>query len=299
MIIDRSWALPYDVDDAWGKRGFLARHFPYIYFSDDAIIPTDSQGFRKPIDAETVSEGFHSIEAKSRYICLGGSTTFGWYVDINDAYPSILETHLNDCSVFNFGLGAFNLNSAVHVLVELLRHEIVPTKVIFLDGVNEKQGYRQAHNGYEKFQEEYHDWSLFSKLFDDLSDDMFRRARRYFEQLKSRPLELPSDEKIISFAHDQARSYIQSYKFIIKLADAYNFQPHFFLQPSLLDILPGVAPLRQKYIKEVYRCITLDESVVSVDLSVEMELESSWFIDWQHIDRHGNEALAKAISKHL
>lgn len=301
MIIRRTWAEDVEVPDAWSAPGKLAKHRIYLYWSHPEHFPCDARGFRIPAGFASFEEKYRKSERRQRIFCFGGSTTFGWYCAYTDSYPHHLESLLEDAAVFNCGLGGSDLRGALDLLVDLLRGGFVPDLAIFLDGVNEKQGWLQAVMGQERYEEMFYLYPYFREQIErrGIGRWLARCGERFRRGWERRTAGRESRPDPLRFVQDQGDSYLRTCTAIRTLAPAWPVDVRLYLQPTLWDVLAPERSLRYEYMKAVYRHITVGSEGLVKDLSVGTRLEPGMFIDWQHCTGPGNRVLAEDIARAL
>src|SRR5262249_27453175 len=93
----------------------------------------------------------------------GGSTTFGYYVSDEHAWPSYLSRILNEAAgvevqVTNYGRGYFNPSQEAILFTDLLKSGHRPSLAVFMDGVNPLEAEdvpnftKEVAEGYRKLQ---------------------------------------------------------------------------------------------------------------------------------------------------
>ncbi len=308
MIIKRPWAKDIEVDDRWDIPCGITRHRIYIYWAHPELMPCDGMGIRIPTGFSSFKEKYERSRDQQRIFCFGGSTTMGVFCDYADSYPHHLEKLLGNAAVFNFGLGGCDLKYSMYLLIDLLRWGYLPDLIIFLDGINEKQGWFQSLNGYKSYQETSCQYGYFSTLIKEHRPHMtfdWKKQQSFISKIKKFVSKMKESKKRpetpgnpFRFVSEQAQYYIMTKEIIRKLAQGWNIKTKFLLQPVLWDTWKQATDNRHTYLKMLYKDITKGCPEVS-DLSEKVSLDPSEFIDWQHLIPSGNKALAEAIAQEV
>lgn len=293
--IDRHWHQNAFVSKSWFKKGTLAKHRLYFYWQDKEF-PCDEYGFRLPKNLENF-ESRYKKDKKKKIFCLGGSTTWGQFCNNEETYPSFLQNFFDDkISVYNFGGCDSDCRTQIYILIDLLRKNFLPDYVIFLDGINEKNGWLNKSRGLE-----YSEMNLHYNFFDFLM-----KKNSYLSQLKE-AIQFRFKKKIngslslkkvnfdpMCFVKELSDSYLQSIQLVIKLSKTFKFQFYSFLQPVVYDIIDE-NPDRYLHIKGFYKNVIQNSTGNVFDISKNSNIKKENFLDWQHLDSDGNKALAGAI----
>ena len=143
MIVQRKWSnTKIEIDKRWFKKNKIAKHRIYQIWDDADLFPCDNYGVRIPVPYSDISERYFSLKKSEKKIfCFGGSTTFGWFVNYKHSYPVYLDNILKNYSVFNLGVPGSDVRQSLYLLIDMLRINLIPDMVIFLDGINEKQAF--------------------------------------------------------------------------------------------------------------------------------------------------------------
>ena len=152
MKLYRKWSSPFVIGKEWNIESELAKHRIYEIWRNKKSFPCDDYGLRKPISYSRIEEKYKKNIDKKKIFCFGGSTTFGWYMPYESSYPHHLEIITgNNVVTFNVGICGSDISQNVYLLLDLLRIGLVPDQVIFLDGINEKQGFIQSMSNYKNY----------------------------------------------------------------------------------------------------------------------------------------------------
>jgi len=161
----------------------------------------------------------------------GGSTTFGYGVDDASTIPSHLQKHLSNLypekniNVFNFGRAYYYSTQELSMLLQLIRNRHVPAIAIFIHGLNE-------------WQTEPHYTKEMSSIFEAYNYKQYKLFRGFIEKsslmhavrkLKSYVVGQP--EKEYRDPIDIHKSYQKNKEITNILAEEFNFQTYFFIQP--------------------------------------------------------------------
>jgi lysophospholipase L1-like esterase len=303
----RKWVDDVEFPEVWNVPFSIAKHNVYMYWSHPTLYPCDQMGFRVPSRFKSFKEKYFQSEGVKRIFCLGGSTTFGLFDAYENSYPHKLECSLRSVEVFNFGLCGLDSTGSMHVLLDLLRLGYVPDVVVFLDGINEKQGWLQASEGHQKYEEISWQYRCFREAIYEgnvpmtlrwqKKEGIIGRLRRKLVKLRGANTPKPNHDPM-RFVESQSDSYTKTNKAIRNVASAWGFEVKFFLEPTVWDVWGGAHDLHYDYIKSLYGSVVAGNSHV-VDLSNQVLLSAEDFIEWKHLNAHGHEMLAKAIAHYL
>lgn len=137
-VVKRNYAhmAPADVDDLLKATATMRYRFaPWVGMRE------------RPVTSRFVNVNAHGIRSNGRPLgsiseirdaiwFFGGSTTFGYGVTDEESIPAQLEKAIGH-PVMNFGVAAFFSAQENLQLVQFLRFGYRPSKVVFLDGINE------------------------------------------------------------------------------------------------------------------------------------------------------------------
>tara|TARA_B100002052_G_C15880793_1_gene599133 strand:+ start:425 stop:1324 length:900 start_codon:yes stop_codon:yes gene_type:complete len=290
----RPWSDSVSFDPRWKPNGRLARHRPYFFYEDDDLAPCDPQGFRVPTGHLSIAQKYQETKPSEQVFCYGGSTTFGVYCSYDDAYPAQLERLINR-PCFNMGLQTLDLYGSYLNFVDHLRVGLVPEVAVFLDGVNENQGFIQSvEDNSHDYAAEFRQYRGFRDLI--LNASIKHRFMRYFLNTASEKHNNKSSDPY-RFVYEQAQHYHLSRRAIEKIACAFGFRVVFLLQPCVWDVWEdGADDPRYVYLKALYKEILRQPDHGITDISSEVSLVPECFYDWAHINSEGNAALAETIA---
>jgi hypothetical protein len=321
--LHRSWGSPVKVENYW--------HNPLELLKSQAIlghssreVPSDFLGFR-------IDTGL-SLESKPKYLiknsqlievaCFGGSTTFGYYSNYKDSWPSLLNTIFSNANVRNFGLVKGDLWQSLRSLCDLLRHGYRPDICIFFDGVNQYSGMLQWESGwsdYKPVSPQY--WNLKS-IYDGYHGNSIARyitkhkrlianlqvniSKLIPSKIKTRiKLHKPNlvqkqNQQIEKFIKEEALLYSQTKEVIVNLLNSFGcMKSIFILQPTVYNLINLPLNPKHDYLMKLYDEICKHDTSV-INLATKLEgLDPTHFIDWVHTDSSGNLALAQQIFKIL
>lgn len=302
----RQWGPDVDISEDWSVPFSIAKGGAYMYWTHPILYPCDKSGFRIPPGHSSFEEKYLRAEGLKKIFCIGGSTTFGLFNSYEDSYPRQLERLHENVAVFNFGLCGMDATGSMHVLLDLLRSGYLPDLVIFLDGINEKQGWMQASEGRETYEEISWKYRCFHEVVynDNVPMTLSWKKKELFSGLQDE-LAMPCAPEVkmarndpLKFVGDQAGAYTKTKLTTQALANAWGFETLFFLEPTVWDVWGGEHDLHFDYIKLLYNNVMGRNEDVT-DLSKATTLKPEHFIEWKHLDAQGNARLASAIAANL
>jgi len=161
----------------------------------------------------------------------GGSTTFGYRVADESTIPAHIQKIYAErypektINVFNFGVPYYYSTQELILLLDLIKNNHIPSIAIFLDGLNEGQDEpfftkRMARSftaiNYNKFEQ-------LKILIADIP--LFRVINHFIKNKNEKQFE----EQLDSITTRD--NYVTTKKMISGIADSYNFEAYFFIQP--------------------------------------------------------------------
>lgn len=270
--------------------GTLVRYPLLMRYTDLQLCPTDQYGFRlltgrSPFEI-LVDDKFFT----RTYLCIGGSTTFGWFVNYEHSYPALLA-HLTNKRMLNLGIPGLDVKNCLEVLTNILRFRTRNIVLIFLFGVNEKSGFLQMNNL------ELDDYVVTHNLYSKL-DKNYSRTKLSFLKKNSPQQTTISDERYNKFLQGQIDETYSFIKLIKDICDGYKIKSYFFLQPHGLSKFRELENTeRANYLDDLYSGLRTKKEVI--DISNICKMAKFDFIDWQHPNQTGYEKISKAISNLL
>jgi lysophospholipase L1-like esterase len=322
-VLKRFWAKPIQVSSYWHERLQLLPS-QAILGHDCANVPVDNLGFRKTtINASSEFEKWVGGNG-AKIVCIGGSTTFGYYSNFDESWPYYLEKKIQGSSVVNAGLVKGDLWQSARSLMDILRNGHRPDCVIFFDGVNQYSGFLQSREGYAEYRPVSPQYWNLRDIHKFFSNNMFQiflvRVRIFIRNkktfvLSSIPRKFLNRLREIRdqlgaeqvnqipdiFIEGESELFLATKEVICRMLASYGIhEVYFFLQPTLYDVIEKRDPSgRFQYMKELYLSITSkDDSVIDLSKGVEGLLPDD-FIDWVHTNAHGNEMIAEAIKRRI
>jgi len=295
--------------EAWNVPYKIAKHHIYMYWTHPKLFPCDEMGFRIPTGFSSFKEKYRkSKDMQLRNIfCLGSSTTFGLFCSYDDCYVHHLENYLPNSAVFNFGLCGLDHTGATYILLDLLRLDYIPDIVIFLDGINEKQGWIQASEGNKNYEEMSWQYRCFRELIFnnnipmslkwEKKENIMKRLRKKIVENVHDPNKL-KNQSPLRFIEQQSESYVKSCRAIQKIAAAWNINANFLLEPTVWDVWDGHHDLLYNYLKALYKNI-IGKCENVIDISKKTSLGPAHFIEWKHINKEGHRILAEDIAREI
>ena len=247
-------ALPYYAEQDWTAQYFseafaaeVFRYEPYVTWRhkpfDGDLMNLNHDGFRETPGATCTDNAFEVF-------AFGGSTMLGWGSPDWGTIPAYLQAKLSekreaDICVINFGQSGYvSTQSLVALLLELQAGNF-PDLVIFYDGVNEVQaayesGLARVHVNLapvaDRFEQREHPLVSFIKTtrtYALVEDWVISRAKKQLNE-GSLILDIQMNEAQIEELSDSVTEiYLNNYKLVDSLAQEYNFDFLFVLQPHL------------------------------------------------------------------
>ncbi len=294
----------------------LPFHGKYINVDDDSR----RKSWRSPqplVSAETI-----------KIFIFGGSTIWGWGVRDDHTIPSYVkkilwEEHHLDCDVINMGeIGFVSTQEVIYLMTELQRHHH-PHIVIFYDGLNEVcSTLRTGQLGkvgipWDELEREESFERERRSLVKQTIDGYARHSPLYqlFSPVLKRPLLAKSDDAELhskDLAEEIVSLYRQNMDVVRALSQFFGFDMLCYWQPTILS-KEDVMPYEQKLVEEgenylhgrslfsqVQEKVSLLKDEGFRDLSQALTgYESSFYIDYFHIDEKGNEIIGREIVKDL
>ena len=130
-ILNTTWSGGWEYEEVLG---FKERK------RSSKFVNVNSFGFRNSTDLENFL-----VELNGAIWFFGGSNTFGYGLADQETIPSILGSYL-DTKVVNLGRGHYFSEQENLLLMKLLKVGVRPSKVVFLDGINERCSIQNYQN---------------------------------------------------------------------------------------------------------------------------------------------------------
>ena len=232
LLLEETWKRPYIFS-------------PWVIFKErprsGKFVNVDKNGFRISNDM-----GLALDQPGIKIFVFGGSTTFGYGLDDSSTIPAHIQRQLSmlypdrDIHVFNFGRAYYYLEQEAILLLELIKNNHIPSVAIFIDGLNE--GFN------EPFYVDELRWLFSAYNYIPLNLLLGYLHRSYSGRIAHKIVEYinPSTvEEINQQVSSMAKNidkYIISKEIIALLAEKYNFDVYFFIQP-----VPGYRNNLQKH----------------------------------------------------
>jgi hypothetical protein len=267
-------------DDIQGK---LSRYPLLMIYGDPKLCPVDERGFRLVGQDSPFDLLVDESHSETTYICIGGSTTFGWFVDSVESFPVQLETKLNR-QVLNLGIPGLDVKNSLEVMMQVLRVRTKQLSFVFLLGVNEKTGFLQMHD------QKLDNFVISHNLFPRLEKKIKRERDNLFK--KSYDI---TEDRFRRFLNGQIEETISYVKLITKLCSLLEIPCYFFLQPHGLGFLSDPqSKLREKYLNDFYAGLRNHQNLI--DISENCHMTENDFVDWQHPNHTGYKKISEVIS---
>jgi len=327
LAISRPWATEILVDSFWWNPLDLLKSQAILGYQS-VPVPTNALGFRVENSTEMESIPNYSQHGE-QIVCLGGSTTFGYYLDHSESWPQqlaeLLENGQKGFNVLNLGLVKGDLWQSLRSLADAARHGLRPDVCIFLDGVNQYSGYLQWKSSLDKYlpispqywnlksiMDSYHG-SILKQIvhkravgFRVLKSGLVKRIPFAIRRLRrsltiGNSSEVLTDKTLEKFIEGEALLYLSTKDVIERFCKSLGCTKILFmLQPTLFDVQNSDKSTdKYQYLKLLYTAITKRDLDV-IDISCEVPgLRPEHFIDWVHTNSDGNAFLAARIKIEL
>ena len=236
--------LPYYHDQDWAEEFWSLsqpkqRFQPYTLWrtktNDDGFRTFDEEGHRVTPNGQCDEGAYHIY-------MFGGSTMWGMGSPDWETIPAYLQNFYNETDqtvcIHNMGQLAFHSTQEVVELVNLIQLGNRPDMVIFYDGVNEfgnligtgKPWLPSASFDTRKLEE---DVSPFVELISTTNTYYF--LSKFFKSPNDAPPITPySKEQGDQIIQDTVNTYIHNYQIVETLGEQFDFEFHFFWQPTIL-----------------------------------------------------------------
>jgi len=310
LKIERLWGEDSHLPDFWSTPLEISQTRLQLIFKSKNI-SLDELGFRKH---QSVSH-LDSCEI----IALGGSTTFGYYVEDGESWPAHFET-ITRRKVTNLAQVKGDIWTSIGSLTDKKRHDpgINPRFILTYDGVNQSSAFltqlkrfervTYQHPNFPQLQEILHGYRrlttkkmsieqigyfLYGKRFLN-----WKLARRYNSTFDKKT----SNEEILESSKIEAENYLTCLGLLRKISNScFSAQVVAFLQPHLFCYWKGADEehrIRKIYLDGLYQEILLRDAEV-VDLRYIDGLTAENFFDWAHVNGEGNLIIANGVYKQL
>jgi len=295
----RDWGAAVEINSSWKQPGRIMPLRPSFYYHENSLFPCDTMGFRIPTGFKNVKDKYAQCEGTPKVFCFGGSTTFGIYGSYDQSYPAQLEK-IYGSPIFNLGLQELDIHANIYTLIDALYQGLRPDVAVFYDGVNEKNGFKQAMSGRKSYRMEHVQYQGFVDMNKaaSLRYRLTSFMKNFVKPKDEGSLERPDTKTIETFANEQSKSYLNSKNFIRELGQRFNFKTLFLLQPTIYDFWGRENDLRASYLQSLYNTI-LEQDPNIIDMRSVCSLEPNMFYDMCHLSPEGNASLAKAVHECL
>jgi hypothetical protein len=305
------------MDKIWNKRMKISKSTARLMLdspegSDKLLGIRESRDFSKIIS-----------DRRKKIFCFGGSTTYGHGVTEQNTWPSFLES--SEYLFVNCGVIKNDLKASLITLVNILRLGFKPDAVIFLDGINEKNGFTAYETNnvdeYIDFDTNYHNMQIYLNsfqfansrvasilygIFGDLGKNFYliygnkqignKIKDRIFKRKQKFDYSSTVDKQKY-FTKVAAKSYLDSKKMIVRILSEFGINDYFFfLQPCYYDLSNLNEPsARGSYLDDLYTEICYNDNEIINLQYVGNFLNEDCFFNWAHMNGSGNEILSKEI----
>ena len=260
----------------------------------------------------------------------GGSSIWGAGSPDRLTIPSLLAKELNSneprATVFNFGQPGHTQTQEIIYLITLLKSDIVPDKVIFLDGGNDAV----LSLNYHKLPDAHFNYggikATFSLDFPSLVAFYVSRSNIYkllksfsFNKKEFDPKHVEEEKRKFlldnkKLIEQSRKNILRNYKLIDALATEYNFEFKIYLQPTLAS-KRNLSIEEEKMLKQyghaddmfayfafhnLYKGIDFKTYSNLINLSkVFDDYDKTTFIDQIHYSPFGTSIIAKEMAENL
>lgn len=333
-LTDYNRSLSYYAQQPWSeqywreiKATLKKQYQPYLVwrsfpFAGETIV-IDAKGRRH-------TPGADSTAAAMRVFVFGGSTMWGTGAPDWGTIPAYLQQGLSKqygvpLRVENYAESAYVSTQGLIQLLLLLEAGQVPDMVIFYDGVNDIFAARQ--NGHPA---DHQNLSQISARFRDAEPPLSKWLRntntlRLLQRLAAAkppvdkgafPGEKPLDPERL--AGELAETYLNIYRIVGILAQAYHFKYYFFWQPYILEGNKILTAEEKRLLSELDWELKMDETLIRLSRETytrvaelapaydrlyylgdvfDRETGSIWIDTWGHVIPEGNLLIAREMCK--
>jgi hypothetical protein len=251
---------------------------------------------------------------KKKIFMFGGSTMWGWGARDDYTIPSLVNRRLFEgydinAEVTNFGEVGFVSTQEVLRLIFEMQKGNIPDIVVFYNGLNDVySALRPGQIGVagvvcDEFQRKKlfeGKYPVFSWIYENyiMQSGMFKVILRLLNKDKASPVVL-DPKQIETISEDIIRVYQKNLNLIEALSKKYNFdvlcywQPTIFSKKNLSDFEKELEEVAQTELfnKAVFKRVS--EKVKKIeqdtfhDISNILEMKTTYYIDFSHIDEKG------------
>lgn len=263
---------------------------------------------------------------KKKIFMFGGSTMWGWGARDDYTIPSLVSRRLSEeydtnAEITNFGEVGFVSTQEVLRLIFEIQKGNIPDIVVFYNGLNDVySALRPGQIGVagvvcDEFQRKKlfeGKYPVFSWIYENyiIQSGMFKAILRLLNKDKTNPVVL-DPKQIETISEDITRVYQKNLNLIQALSKKYNFdvlcywQPTIFSKKNLSDFEKELEKVAQTELfnKAVFKRVS--EKVKKIehntfhDISNILEMKTTYYIDFSHIDEKGNDVIATRIARDL
>jgi len=323
--------LSYYTEQDWGplywkefKRALKTTYSPYVIWRSvpfqGTLLNIDPSGYRHTPGAECGADTY-------KVYVFGGSAIWGWGSPDDRTIPALLQSGLQSklgkpVCVMNYGENAYVSTQGVIHLTLLLESGQVPDAVIFYDGVNDvlaasQSGKPIVHQNLSEISGlfENHQAPIMTFLESSNSNQLLEMA------LSQIPISVGKETSKLQYDPDLlsgqvAEAYLNNYKIVSSLADAYHFDFYFFWQPHILMGNKHLSGEEQNMITGLNWVLNLDAPLVELFQKTYKKIEaetashehlhylgnifdpveeSIWIDTWGHTTPQGNQIVVDEL----
>lgn len=313
MLIDRYWAPPFEVHDAWAQRTELNPSRLTLIFPP-GVHETNKLGYRFNEDLIYSNEEV--------IIVLGGSTTFGHYCKSKDSWPNLLSLKSNS-KVINLSQPKADIWASFIALIDFVRAfpSLRISRIVTYDGINQNSAYGHFMRDSPEFRPEHMNFRVIHRemtLFREITDKKlnlktigyFILGNRFKEHLEKRskskriPAKLKPLPHMTRLIQEESKFYLSTVNLMQEFCEkVLSAEFSAILEPTLFDYLPATSErepedhtFRRIYYRDLYNII-LGNNKNIWDLRKLISLSSEHFIDFAHLTPNGHKLVSDAMFK--
>jgi len=294
----RDWRYS-TVDDKAVLKEYLSLKTSYSPY----VIWKKPQHSGKYINIDTSGERAvpQSVKGGEKIFVFGGSTVLGWGVTDNCTIPAYIAEKAK-AEVHNLGCSGYVLEQNIIDLILHLQKGNIPDTAIFYEGINDvwllvqktssdkHLQYLRISNMFNVRNHFFHGFYLLKRMFEE---------RKRFKDAPDIGINQLTSLRI---------HFENSLKILDVLSKKYGFKYKVFLQPSIFNckddkrkkfILTHYSKGLTNIYDSAYKELRKIKSNKFVDISLSVNLNSSHFFDYAHVNSMANKKISKVILEKL
>ena len=298
-----------DIDEERAKSTFnpasIFEPHPFsAYSANPQHLDHNAQGFRAEKEKLYTDDEFNVV-------CLGGSSTYGTRVYLEDSYPYQLEQKLSEqtdrnVTVINAGLGGYSTPNIISLLSLRVVH-LKPRVVIFYVGFNDvwnrlnfsdfQTDYSHAQKSWE--QPVFPFWRH-SRLLDVIATRLGVPSGKN-AHIHSVAWHRSNNQPEVNWENSSSEAFEKNLITLISIARTHDAIPILVTQATDFKHHPlnGIWILAMEEYTDIIKEVSINMSVELIDIRGLISDKDEFFADMIHMNEAGNKERARIIAAYL